>query len=350
MRYTGGMKPRDARSLPAAVQEETRQIAVRLVVKEGKTQVEAAQVVGVSRQAVGGWVKAYRKGGERALKARRRGRPKGGCLKPWQGAQIAKAVVHHQPEQLKLPCCLWTREAVGELIERRFGIGLSVWTVGRYLKRWGFTPQRPLRRALEQDPKAVEQWLEERYPAIQRQAKRENARIFWGDEMGVRSDHVGGRSYAKRGKTPVVRGTGNRFGCNMISAISNRGKLYFMLFTHTFVSGVFLEFLKRLVRQVDQKVLLIVDGHGVHKSRAVRQWCEKHRDQIEIFLLPAYSPELNPDEMLNNDVKTNAVRRHRARNLPELQGNVRAHLSRRQRRPHIVRSYFRGPTVRYAAA
>jgi transposase len=335
--------------LPAAVQEDKRRTAVRLVVKEGMTQIEAAKVVGVTRQAVGGWVKAYRQRGEKALKARRRGRPKGGSLKPWQAAQIAKTVVRRQPEQLDLPCCLWTREAVGELIERRFGIRLSVWTIGRYLKRWGFTPQRPLRRAVEQDPQAVEKWLREEYPAIRRQAKREKARIFWGDEMGVRSDHGGGRSYGKRGKTPVVPGTGKRFGCNLISAISNRGKLYFMLFTKTFSSKVFLAFLKRLVRQIDQKVLLIVDGHGAHKSQQVRQWCDKHRDQIEIFLLPPYSPELNPDEMLNNDVKTNAVRRRRARDLPELQGNVRGHLRRRQRDPDVVRSYFRAPTVRYAA-
>ena len=167
--------------------------------------------------------------------------------------------------------------------------------------------------------------------------------------MGVRSDHVGGRSYGKRGKTPVVEGTGKRFGCNLISAISNRGKLYFMLFTRTCTSEVFLGFLKRLVRQIDQKVLLIVDGHGAHTSKKVQRWCDKHADQIELFFLPPYSPELNPDEMLNNDVKANAVRRRRARDLPELQGNLRAHLRRRQQQPHVVRNYFQAPTVRYAA-
>ena len=323
------MKIRDARSLPTVAQEDLRCKAVKAVL-EGKKQVEIAKIFGVTRQAVGKWVKAYREGGTRILKAKTKGRPKGGTLLPWQAAQIAKAVIDRHPEQLKLPFYLWTREAVSELIERKFGVLLSVWTVGRYLKRWGFTPQKPLRRAFERDPKAVRWWLEEEYPAIRKQAKTEGAEIYWGDEMGLRSDYVVGRSYGRRGKTPVIPGTGQRFGCNMISAITNRGRLNFMVFNRLFRVDVFLDFLKRLVRQAEHKVFLIVDGHPVHRSGKADAWIKKNAHRICLFFLPAYSPERNPDEMLNQDVKSNAVGRRRAHNQDELLKNVRGYLRCRQ--------------------
>jgi transposase len=287
-------------------------------VLDGKKQTEVAEVFGVTRQAVGKWVKAYREGGEKALKARRRGRPKGGSLLPWQAAQVAKTVVDRYPEQLKLPFYLWTREAVAELIECRFGIRLSVWTIGRYLSRWGFTPQKPLRRAFEKNPEEVHRWLEQDYPTIRKQAKREKACIYWGDEMGLRSDHATGRSYGRRGQTPVIPGTGVRFRCNMISSVTNRGRLNFMVFKKRFQAEVFLKFLRRLVRQAKGKVFLIVDRHPVHRSKKVKGWLEKNVQHIRMFFLPSYSPELNPDELLNQDVKSNSVGRRRARNQQEL--------------------------------
>lgn len=342
------MRKHDARSLSPEAQEAMRRKAVGAVVG-GMTQVEAARVFGVTRQAVGKWMKAYRESGAKALKAKRRGRPRGGSLKPWQAAQVAKAVVDRRPEQLKMPFYLWTREAVARLIEERFGVRLSVWTVGRYLRRWGFTPQKPLRRAFEQNPVAVRRWLEEEYPSIQRQAKREQARIYWGDEMGLRSDHAAGRSYGRRGRTPVVPGTGQRFRCQMISAITNQGHLNFMVFLCRFSAAVFVDFLGRLVKQAGRKVYLIVDRHPVHRSRKVRQWVEDHHDQIRLFFLPPYSPELNPDECLNQDVKTNAAGRRRPRDRTQLVRNVRSYLRSRQRKPHLVRRYFEERTVRYAA-
>jgi len=237
-----GMKTQDARSLPSIAQEDLRKKAVKAVL-DGKKQGEVAKIFGVTRQAVGKWVKKYREGGEKALEAKRRGRPKGGSLLPWQAAQIAKTVIDRHPEQLKLPFSLWTREGVGQLIEKRFGIRLSVWTVGRYLSRWGFTPQKPLRRAFEKNPEQVRHWLDEEYPGIRKQAKRE-----------------------RRGQTPVIPGTGQRFGCNMISAITNQGQLNFMVFKKRFRTEVFQEFLRRLVRHTNRKVFLIVDGHPVHRS------------------------------------------------------------------------------------
>jgi transposase len=342
------MEIRDARSLPSIAQEDLRQKAVKAVL-DGKKQLEVAEMLGVTRQNVGKWVKKFRQGGEKALKAKRKGRRKGGSLLPWQAAQIAKTVVNHRPEQLRLPFYLWTREAVGQLIEQRFGIGLSVWTVGRYLGRWGFTPQKPVRRAYEQDPEAVQRWLDEEYPTIQRQAKREKGVIYWGDETGLRSDHAVGRSYGRRGQKPLIPGTGQRFRCNMISAITNQGRLNFMVFKGDFNTDVFLEFLRRLLRQVQRNAFLIVDGHPVHHAVKVKRWLEKRANQIRLFFLPGYSPELNPDELLNQDVKSNAVGQRRARNQPELVASTRSYLWSRQRQPHIVRQYFHEQHVRYAA-
>jgi len=342
------MKTRDARSLPAVAQENIRCRAVKAVL-DGNKQVEVAKMFDVTRQAVGKWMRAYREGGAKRLKAKKRGRPKGGSLLPWQAAQIAKAVVDRCPGQLKLPFYLWTREAVAQLIERKFGIRLSIWTVGRYLGHWGFTPQKPVRRAFEKNPEQVSRWLEEEYPAIRKQAKREKAEIHWGDEMGLRSDHAVGRSYGRRGQTPVIPGAGKRFGCNMISAITNRGRLNFMVFKMRFRAEVFVEFLRRLVRQIKRKVFLIVDGHPVHRSVKVKNWLKKNVHHIRLFFLPSYSPELNPDELLNQDVKSNAVGRRRALNQDELVTDVRGYLRSRQRKPHIIRQYFKQKNVQYAA-
>lgn len=342
------MKTQDARSLPPVAQEDLRRKAVRAVLS-GKRQLEVAETFGVTRQSVGRWLKAHREGGAKALKARKQGRPKGKALAPWQAAQVCRAIVDRRPEQLKLPFYLWTREAVGRLIEERFGIRLSVWTLGRYLKQWGFTPQKPVRRAFEQNAEAVGHWLKEEYPAIRRRAKREKGLVYWGDEMGLRSDHQTGTSYGRRGKTPVIAATGQRFGCNMISAITNRGGLNFMVYKKRFSADVFIDFLRRLVRQAKRKVFLIVDRHPVHRSRKVKEWLRKHARSISLFFLPSYSPELNPDEMLNQDVKGNAVGRRRPRDQKEMLATVRGYLRGRQRRPHLVRRYFDEEHVRYAA-
>lgn len=342
------MKVRDARSLPAIAQEDIRMKAINAVLG-GKTQIEVAQTFGVTRQAVGKWLKAYRESGKGSLKAKPRGRPKGGSLLPWQAAQIVRTILDRHPDQLKLPFYLWTREAVAELIERRFEIRLSKWTVGRYLARWNFTPQKPVRRAFERDPERVRRWLEEEYPKIQDLARQEGAEIYWGDEMGLRSDNAVGRTYGRCGQTPVVPGTGQRFGCSMISAITNRGQLNFMVFQKRFSAAVFQLFLWRILRQVPRKVFLIVDGHPVHRSRKVKKWVKKHGARIRLFYLPGYSPELNPDELLNQDVKSNVARRSRVRGPRELISRLRSYLWSRQRRPYIVRNYFNEEHVRYAA-
>lgn len=345
------METRDSRTLSPAAQEELRRRAVAAVLN-GASRTEVGQLLGVPRQTVGQWVKAYHGGGEEALKSKRRGRPAGSGAKllPWQAAQVAQALRDSRPEQLKLPFYLWTRDAVVELIKRRFDVRISRWTAGRYLKKWGFTPQKPVRRAWEQNGAAVERWLKEEYPAIQRQAKKEGALLYWGDEMGLRSDHSAGRSFSPKGQTPVITGTGQRFRCNMISAITNQGNLSFMVFRESFTVAVFLRFLRRLIRQSDRKVYLIVDGHPVHRAKLVQAWLEKHSSRISMYRLPSYSPELNPDEMLNQDVKSNALGRQRPATVVELVKLVRSYLHSRQRLPHVVKRYFLERHVRYAAA
>jgi transposase len=322
---------------------------VKAVVERGLSKSAAAQTFGVSRTSVHHWVDQFQNRGARGLTSKPRGRPRGLCLKGHQAATIVRLISDRCPDQLKLPFALWTREAVGQLIRERYGVQLSVSTVGRYLRRWGFTPQKPLRRAYERDPAKVKKWLDEEYPAIRRQAKREKAEILWGDEMGLRSDHQTGTSYGRRGKTPTIPGTGQRFSCNMISTVTNQGRLTFMVFKKRFTTDVMLQFLRRLVRQAKRKVFLIVDGHPVHRSRKVKRWVEEHKQQIRLVQLPGYSPDLNPDELLNQDVKSNALGRRRPSNQTEMISDVRSYLRSTQRQPAVVKNYFQHETVQYAA-
>lgn len=342
------MRIQDARSLPAAAQEALRYRGVEAV-RNGMPKAEAARVFGVSRQTVITWVQAWETGGRRALQAKRRGRPPTIRLAPHQAALIVRLIVGRCPDQLRLPFALWTREAVQQLIRERCGLQLSVWTVGRYLKRWGLTPQKPRRRAFEQDPEAVRRWLAEEYPAIRRLAKQRGATIHWGDEMGLRSDHQTGTSYSRKGQTPVIPGTGKRFRCNVLSTITNRGELAFMVFRGAFNWQVFLRFLRRLLRHAPGLIFLILDRHPVHLAAEVARWVAQRPTRLRLCFLPSYSPDLNPDEFLNNDVKANALGRRRPRDDQEMLASVRSYLWSTQRQPMVVQSYFRAPSVQYAA-
>lgn len=338
----------DARSLAAAAQAQLRRRAVATV-QAGHDQGEVAELFGVSIRAVNGWVARAKEGGLAALAPGRRGRPAGTRLTATQIKKITGLLRDRRPDQLKLPFYLWTREAVAQLIARECRVKVSVWTAGRYLKAWGFTPQKPVRRAFERDPQAVARWLKTEYPAIRRAAKRAGAEIYWEDEMGLRSDQAAGRSFSPRGETPVIPATGQRFGCNQISALTNRGRLFFMVFKQRFTTPVFLEFLNRLERQVARPMFLIVDGHPVHRARVVQAWLKQPGRHIRLFFLPGYSPGTQPRRTLNNDVKSHMGRR-RSRTQRELIHTLRSHLRRRQRQPHIVRNFFQEAHVRYAAA
>lgn len=342
------MKKQDSRSFSAEAQEALRWRAVEAV-RRGMNKTEAGKTFGVARGTVQRWMKEYREGGKSALKKGLKGRPPGSRqLEAKQEAMITRAVTDHTPDQLKFPFMLWTRAAVQQLLEDQFQVMVSVSTVGRWLKRWGFTPQKPVRRAFERDPAAVRRWLTEEYPAVRRAAKRAGAEIHWGDEMGLRSDHQTGRSYGRKGQTPVIPGTGQRFGCNMISTVTNRSTLRFMVFRGRFNAGMFIKFLVRLLKSARGRIFLIVDGHPAHKSGKVKKWVAGRGERIRLFYLPGYSPDLNPDEFLNNDVKSNAVGRRRPADQEELVADVHGYLRSTQRQPGIVKRYFLAPSVRYA--
>lgn len=342
------MKIKDARSLSADAQQFLR-LRVAQAVLNGMKQVNAVKIFGVSRPAIAQWMAKYRQGGWQALAAKPQGRPR--CpflLKGWQAALVVRMITDKTPDQLKMPFVLWTRQAVADLITERFGVHVSLMTIGRWLKRWGLTPQKPMRRAWEQNPQAVEHWMKVEYPQVRKKAKAEGAEIHWGDEMGLRSDHQAGTTYGRKGRTPVIPGTGQRWRCNMISSITGRGTLRFMVFKQRFTTAIFIEFMRRLTLSTGRKVYLIVDGHPVHKSRRVARWVERHPDKIRLIRMPAYSPDLNPDEFLNHDVKQNAVGRRRAESLADLMADVRGYLRSTQKQPAIVKNYFHAPSVRYA--
>jgi len=279
------MKDYDARILSSDARESLRLRVARAVVDQGMKQIEAVRAFQVSRTSVHEWTKTYRARGKAGVKTRRLGRPARSRLAGHEAAPTVNLIRDRCPDQLKLPYALWTRQAVCELLAERFDLQVSVWAARRYLKKWGLTPQKPLCRAYEQDPVAVRRWLNEEYPAIKAQAKREKAEIHWGDQVGLRSDHQTGTSYGKRGKTPVVRGTGQRFGCNLMSTVTHPGTLRFMVFTERFTAKVLIDFCTRLLRSVDRKVLLIVDRHPTHRSKKFHRWLADHaaRRPVEHF-------------------------------------------------------------------
>jgi transposase len=239
---------------------------------------------------------------------------------------------------------------VRTLIARRCGVELAVRTAGKYLARWGFTAQKPIRRAYEQDPAAVRRWLRRDYPEIVKRAKRAHGIVVWGDETGLRADDVRGRSYAPRGRTPVVRVCRTRIKLSLITAVTNRGKLRWMVVDGAVNAPTFLRFLERLVRDTRSKVFLIVDRLKAHRARLVRDWLEAHRSEIELHYLPSYSPELNPDEGVNADLKQALPRREPARRKEQLRRAADRHMRSLSRRPQRIRAIFRHPQFRYAAS
>lgn len=344
------MEKTDTRKLKPEVQQELRKQAIRLR-KAGKPYMEIGQILGVHHTNVCKWWKAYEQGGLKAIKNRQRGRPKGSnrTLSADQEIEIQRSMKDHCPDQLKLPFALWTRIAVQQLIKQLYSIQMPIRTVGEYLKRWGFTPQKPITRAYEKNPKAVKQWLQESYPAIAQRAKKEKAEIHWGDETGLLNNAYYHRSYAPAGKTPAVRLPSKRERVSMISSVTNQGKVRFMLYDQAMNAKTFIKFVDRLIKGADRKIFLIVDNLRTHHSKPVKQWLEEHEQEIEVFFLPSYSPELNPDEYLNRDLKLNVHKGKPARTKSELQKKTISHLRKLQKLPKRVASYFKDPNIAYAA-
>jgi transposase len=344
------MQATDMRSLSREARHERRVQVIRLR-KAGHTYDEIAALTGLSRTGVFDICKRHEAAGAKALRDAPAGRPLGDGrrLDAAQEAEVRKLITDRTPDQLKMPYALWTRAAVAELILHRFGIKLAVRTMGLYLGRWGFTPQKPMRKAYEQSPAAVKKWLEEEYPVIAACAKVEGAEIHWGDETGLRSDDVRGRSYAPQGQTPVIRVNNKRHGLSIISTVTNKGQMRWKAFDGALNSDILIDFLRRLVKDAGRKIYLILDNLRVHHSKPVKAWLAEHKHEIEVFYLPSYSPELNPNEMANADLKQAVTKLAPARTKLQLVKATARHLRSVQRQPERIKSYFEHEPVRYAA-
>jgi len=341
--------PPDARKLSTEAQQEIRNQVIRLREK-GYKRFEISEITGIHPSTISGWWKLYNNEGKKALKIKKRGRPTGSnrTLTQEQEREIQKAIYDHCPDQMKLPFALWTRTAVQQLIKQLWSIKMPIRTVGEYLMRWGFTPQRPLRKAYKQNPKAVKTWLETEYPDIARRSIRENAQIHWGDETGLCNDSYYGRSYAPRGETPAIRIHPKCKRVNLISTVTNQGKVRFMVYEDKMNSQTLVKFMERLIKDSDKKVFLILDNLKVHHSHIVADWLKEHEKEIEIFHLPVYSPELNPDEYLNGDLKVGVHSGVPARTKDQLKRKAISHLRKLQKLPGRVMKYFRHPKIAYA--
>jgi transposase len=344
------MEKIDARRLKPEVQEQLRKQAIHLRQKGHRIE-QIAAILDVNSRTVYRWWQLYRRGGVKSIRILKRGRPTGACrrLTVEQEKQVQRLIRDKQPDQMKLPFALWSRIAVQQLIQQLWAMRMPIRTVGEYLKRWGFTPQKPLRRAYEQNPKRVKQWLEQQYPGIARRAKQEDAEIQWADETGLCNGSYYGRSYAPCGKTPAIRLPAKPQRINLISTVTNQGKVRFMVYRDTMKAQTLIRFMRRLIKDVGRKLFLIVDNLRVHHSKLVREWLEDHRAQIEVFYLPSYSPELNPDEYLNCDLKVGVHTGVPATSKSELARKAIGHLRMLQKRPARVAKYFKHPKIAYAA-
>lgn len=343
------MKNIDARKLSTEAQQQLRYQVIRLK-KQGRTFKDISLITGVHRSTCSSWYSLYKTKGKKALKIKQRGRPPGSCrtLDQEQEKRLRRAIHDKCPDQMKLPFALWTRVAVQQLIKQFWSIDMPIRTVGEYLKRWGFTPQKPLRRAYKQNPKAVEKWLNDQYPTIAQRAKKEKAEIHWGDETGICNDSYHGRSFAPRGHTPAIRLHPRCKRVNLISTVTNQGKVRFMVYDGKMNSDTMIKFMERLIKGSERKVFLILDNLKVHHSYMVKDWIEEHKTRIEVFFLPSYSPELNPDEYLNCDLKAGVHSGTPARTKDQLKRKAVSHLRKLQKLPKRVVKYFKHPKIAYA--
>jgi len=344
-------RERDGRKLtPSAIMELKRQtVKMR---EDGCSNQEVARLLDLHPSTTSKWWSAYKRGEDIFQKAKE-GRPrgKGKRLDPEEERAIIAKLIDTTPKQLKFPFALWSREAVQTLIEHLTGKRLPLSTVGHYLQQWQFRAKRPIRRAYERKDAATKRWLEEEYPKIKASAKKEGAQIWWADEMASVSLPSYLRGYAPIGThhKPILEHPAKRFKIDVVSAISPTGKALFALYEGAMNTDRFIDFLQKLIDSSNQKVYLITDNLRVHHAKAVKAWIKEHEDQIAIFYLPAYSPDLNPDEYLNQDFKRNAHKKEIPKNLEALKESSKNYLLSIQNDPQKVKNYFRHPKVRYAA-
>ena len=345
------MEKDDARYSTLEQLHERRKQVVR-VHRKGYGVMQIVELSGLSYPTVRAAIDRYEEGGLAAIRPATRGKRagQGRTLTEEQEQAIRKIICDKRPEQLKMEFALWNRAAVMQLIEREYDIKLSVRGVGNYLSRWGFTPQKPIKRAYEQRPEEVQAWLDEQFPEIESRVRAEGAEIHWGDETALVNTDVRGRCYAPAGKTPVANVVGGtRQKLSMIATVTNQGKTRWMIIDETFNAEKLIEFLAALIKYVGKKVFLILDNLRVHHSKPVKAWLAERSNKIEIFYLPSYSPELNPEERLNADLKHAMGTKVPARTKEKLKAAVTEHLTKLEQSPERVKRFFQDPRVKYTA-
>ena len=333
----------DARSLSAESLELMRRIAVRAVVELGMTNKDVAQILGLGRNVVGQWCAAYRRQSDKAFQVGPQGRPvgTGRALTPTEEIVVQAIVCDGTPENFQIASSAWTRRAVAELIGNRFGLDLSLQGVGNYLKRWNMTPQKPARHAREQDPQEVREFEEQTLPETLEKAEDEDGQLHFADETGAQVQDQIGRSHARRGQTPVLDFPKTRIKQNLISSVTPEGETTYLLFPGTMTAKKFIDYLEHLLASSSQKVFLLIDRHPAHTAHAVEDWVNEHADRIEIVWLPRYSPEHNPDEFLNNDLKQNLTNKPLPESTPAFAETILGILDQIANASDRIKGYFR---------
>lgn len=347
------MKNTDTRSLSIKEQELLRRRVIVLVETNGMSVTDAAKAVGVNRRTATLWLARYRAGPDKGkVTQKRRGRRAGALrrLNLKQETTIQKTICKSVPSEVGVDSyALWTREAIVALVKKRYRISLPTRTMGHYLKRWGFTPQRPLKRAYERDPEAIERWKRVEFPRIVRLAKQQRAEIHFEDETGVSSEDMRGRGYSPRGTKPIRQHYGTRTSMSMASTVTRQGKLRFMVYEGALTADIFLCFLKRLVANRKRPVFLILDNIRPHHARKVTAWVKENATKIRLFFLPPYAPEINPDECFHNVIKARLRSKPAVGSKTELTKRIRSEARSIQKSPRLVASLFRESHVAYAA-
>lgn len=342
-----GMRRDDARKLDHQTLEQLRMRAVRRV-QDGESPKIVAKALGINRTTIYDWLAKYRQGGWSRLKAK----PVPGRPPKLQGKALRwvyDTVTSKNPVQLKFEFALWTREMVAKIIFDKYGIRLSAVSVGRLLAQLGITCQKPIHRALQRNKTLVRKWLKEEYPQIKRQALKEGAEIYFGDAAGIRSDHHSGKTWGKRGKTPIVESTGARFSLSLISAVTAKGKMRFMIKEGGVNSLVFIGFLKRLLAGAKRKVFLILDRGPAHISKMTKSFVASLKGKLQLFYLPPYSPDLNPDELVWNHLKNHTVGKLATTDKAGFKRSVLGSMRALQKNEEKVASFFQKPSLKYAA-
>jgi transposase len=340
----------DARQLSDEALQVLRWRALRGV-EMGYTETDLAELLGVCRETISRWWSAYASDGEHALPQKRTGHPLGlgRLLSDEQASRIQQLINENTPDALGIHHVLWTSRAIRDLIRQETGVELAERTVRAYLQRWGYTSKKPRRHCRKQDPDELEEWLEKTYPLIEQRAQEEQAEILWCDETGVEADHHPGCGYAPRGEPSTMEVPAPHIRMNQMSAISNEGTVRFMTYKGTMNAALFLVFLGRLLQSTSGKLFVIADRLRAHDTLEVWNWLERHKERIALFYLPPYSPEENPVEYLNNDLKGNVNEAGLPEDKPTLRSRMRGFMRKLLNVPEHVMNYFLHPSVQYAA-